>query len=221
MRPHLLRHFSALPLQFCLQHPCSGLWLVLATRAIVSAGLQQSAETKVMATMSGDGSNGGGAPGPEVAGGAAPSFSVLVQYSKDFSFENPNAPQSLVQQQQQQPQIAIQINVNPRQLSETDYEVELKLEGKAENNGNVLFAFDLNFAGVFRLVNIPQESVGPLLMIECPRLLFPFAREIVSGAIASGGFPPLLLNPVDFVQLYQQKAAEMQAAQQQQPAAQA
>ncbi len=173
-----------------------------------------------MATMSGDGANGGGGPGPEVAGGTAPSFSVLVQYTKDFSFENPNAPQSLVQQQQQ-PQIAIQINVNPRQLADTDYEVELKLEGKAENNGNVLFAFDLNFAGVFRLVNIPQESVGPLLMIECPRLLFPFAREIVSGAIASGGFPPLLLNPVDFVQLYQQKAAEMQAAQQQQPAAQA
>jgi preprotein translocase subunit SecB len=164
-----------------------------------------------MATMSGDGSNGGGAPAPG-AEGTAPSFSVLVQYSKDFSFENPNAPQSLIQQQQ--PQIGIQINVNPRQLSATDYEVELKLEGKAENDGNILFAFDLNFAGVFRLVNIPQESVGPLLMIECPRLLFPFAREIVSNAIASGGFPPLLLNPVDFVQLYQQKAAEMQAAQQ-------
>jgi preprotein translocase subunit SecB len=165
-----------------------------------------------MATMSGDGSNGGGGPAP---GAEAPSFSVLVQYSKDFSFENPNAPQSLIQQQQQPPQIGIQINVNPRQLSATDYEVELKLEGKAENDGNILFAFDLNFAGVFRLVNIPQESVGPLLMIECPRLLFPFAREIVSNAIASGGFPPLLLNPVDFVQLYQQKAAEMQAAQQQ------
>ncbi len=168
-----------------------------------------------MATMSGDGSNGGGAPGPEAAEGAAPSFSVLVQYCKDFSFENPNAPQSLIQQQQQQPQIGIQINVNPRQMSPTDYEVELKLEGKAENNGNILFAFDLNFAGVFRLANIPQESIGPLLMIECPRLLFPFAREMVSAAIASGGFPPLLLNPVDFVQLYQQKAAEMQAAQQQ------
>jgi preprotein translocase subunit SecB len=165
-----------------------------------------------MATMSGDGSNGGGGPAP---GAEAHSFSVLVQYSKDFSFENPNAPQSLIQQQQQPPQIGIQINVNPRQLSATDYEVELKLEGKAENDGNILFAFDLNFAGVFRLVNIPQESVGPLLMIECPRLLFPFAREIVSNAIASGGFPPLLLNPVDFVQLYQQKAAEMQAAQQQ------
>jgi preprotein translocase subunit SecB len=165
-----------------------------------------------MATMSGDGANGDGGPGPGAAEGTAPSFSVLVQYSKDFSFENPNAPQSLIQQQQ--PQIGIQINVNPRQMSATDYEVELKLEGKAEHSGNVLFAFDLNYAGVFRLVNIPQESVGPLLMIECPRLLFPYAREIVSNAIANGGFPPLLLNPVDFVALYQQRATEMQAAQQ-------
>ena len=167
-------------------------------------------------TMSGDGANGsaGQAPTP---GAATPSFSVLAQYSKDFSFENPNAPQSLMPGQQ--PQIGIQINVNPRQLSPTDYEVELKLEGKAEHSGNIIFAFDLNYAGVFRLLNIPQENLGPLLMIECPRLLFPYAREIVSSAIANGGFPPLLLNPVDFVGLYQQRMAEMQAVQQ--PAAQA
>jgi preprotein translocase subunit SecB len=167
-----------------------------------------------MATMSGDGANGGGIPGPDTPEGNAPMFTVMVQYTKDFSFENPNAPNSLVQQQAQ-PQIGIQINVNPRQLSPTDYEVELKLDGKAEHGGNILFAFDLNYAGVFRLANIPQENLGPLLMIECPRLLFPYAREIISNAIANGGFPPLLLNPVDFVGLYQQKMAEMQAVQQQ------
>jgi len=160
--------------------------------------------------------NGGDGPAPATAENM-PSLSVLVQYSKDFSFENPNAPQSLMQQQQQ-PQIGIQINVNPRQMSNTDFEVELKLEGKAEHSGNVLFAFDLNYAGVFRLTNIPQENLGPLLMIECPRLLFPFAREIISTAISNGGFPPLMLNPVDFVGLYQRKLAEMQAAQ---PATQA
>jgi preprotein translocase subunit SecB len=171
-----------------------------------------------MATMSGDGANGGGIPGPDMPEGNAPMFTVMVQYTKDFSFENPNAPQSLIQQQAQ-PQIGIQINVNPRQLSATDYEVELKLDGKAEYGGNILFAFDLNYAGVFRLTNIPQESLGPMLMIECPRLLFPYAREIISNAIANGGFPPLLLNPVDFVGLYQQKMSEMQAVQQ--PAAQA
>ena len=88
--------------------------------------------------------NGGG----EIPGGDStnPNLGVITQYTKDFSFENPNAPSSLMQQQQQ-PQIGIQINVNPRQLSPTDYEVELKLEGKAELNGNVLFAFDLNYAG--------------------------------------------------------------------------
>ena len=147
----------------------------------------------------------------------APQISVVAQYIKDFSFENPNAPQSLASSQEQ-PQIGIQINVNPRQMSNTDFEVELKLEGKAEHSGNVLFAFDLNYAGVFRLTNIPQENLGPLLMIECPRLLFPFAREIISNAISNGGFPPLMLNPVDFVGLYQRRLAEMQAAQ---PATQA
>jgi len=141
-----------------------------------------------------------------------PSLSVITQYIKDFSFENPNAPNSLLQQQQ--PQIGIQINVNPRQMSATDFEVELKLEGKAELIGSILFAFDLNYAGVFRLVNIPQENLGPLLMIECPRLLFPFAREIISTAIANGGFPPLMLHPIDFVALYQRRIAEMQGAQQ-------
>src|SRR5258708_22426082 len=140
--------------------------------------------------------DGGGDRGP--GHGGMPSLSILVQYSKDFSFENPNAPQSLMQQQQQ-PQIGIQINVNPRQMSNTDFEVELKLEGKAEHSGNVLFAFDLNYAGVFRLTNIPQENLGPLLMIECPRLLFPFAREIISSAIINGGFPPIFINLAHFV----------------------
>jgi preprotein translocase subunit SecB len=156
--------------------------------------------------------NGGGTA-PAAPEGAAPNLSVIVQYIKDFSFENPNAPNSLMQQQQQ-PQIAIQINVNPRQLAPTDFEVELKLEGKAELNGSVLFAFDLDYAGVFRLTNIPQESVGPLLMIECPRLLFPFAREIISTAISGGGFPPLLLHPIDFVGLYQRRLAEQPGGQQ-------
>lgn len=151
----------------------------------------------------------GGASNPTAPEGNAPNLAVLVQYIKDFSFENPNAPNSLLQQQQQ-PQIGIQINVNPRQLSTTDFEVELKMEGKAELTGSILFAFDLSYAAVFRLINIPQENLGPLLMIECPRLLFPYAREIISSAISSGGFPPLLLQPIDFVGLYQRRLAEMQ-----------
>jgi preprotein translocase subunit SecB len=153
-------------------------------------------------------------PGAQPAQQAQAQFRVLAQYTKDFSFENPNAPQS-VSQQGQQPSISIQINVNPKQLSNTDFEVELKLDGKAEVAGSVLFAFDLVYAGVFHLQGIPQDSVGPLIMIECPRMLFPFAREIISSAIISGGFPPLMLDPIDFVALYQQKLAQ---AQQQAPA---
>jgi preprotein translocase subunit SecB len=139
-------------------------------------------------------------------------LNVLGQYIKDFSFENPNAPRSLTPTETQ-PAINIQINVGVQQLAPTDYEVSLKLEGKAESEGNVLFAFDLTYAGVFRVQNVPQQTLQPLVMIECPRLLFPFAREIVATAVRNGGFPPLLLDPVDFVSLYQQRAAQVQAAQ--------
>ena len=140
-----------------------------------------------------------------------PNLQIVAQYIKDLSFENPNAPKSLGQQGQQ-PAINIQINVNPTQLSNTDFEIELKLEGKAEVNGSILFNFELVYAGVFRLQNIPQEQIGPVVMIECPRLLFPFARAIVADAVLHGGFPPLMLDPVDFVSLYRQKAAQQPQA---------
>ena len=138
-----------------------------------------------------------------------PQLNVVAQYIKDLSFENPNAPQSLAASQQ--PQIAIQINVNAQPLSDTDIEVTLKLEGKAESNGVLMFRFELEFAGVFRIRNVPQESLNAIVLIECPRLLFPFAREIVATAVRNGGFPPLLLDPVDFVSLYRQKMSEIQA----------
>jgi len=165
--------------------------------------------------MSTNGGQQGGQPqGPTPAVGAAgvgPQLNVLAQYTKDLSFENPNAPKSLGQQGQQ-PAINIQINVNPTQLSNTDFEIELKLEGKAEVNGSVLFNFELVYAGVFRLHNIPQEQIGPVVMIECPRLLFPFARAIVADAVVHGGLPPLMLDPVDFVSLYRQRVAQQPQA---------
>jgi preprotein translocase subunit SecB len=149
--------------------------------------------------------NGGPAEAP------APQLSVLAQYVKDFSFENPNAPQSLMPGQQ--PQIGIQINVDARPLADSDVEVSLRLEGKAEHQGNIMFAFELTFAGVFRVQNVPQESLNEIVLIECPRLLFPFAREIIANAVRNGGFPPLLLDPFDFVALYRQRMEQSQAAQ--------
>ena len=137
-----------------------------------------------------------------------PQLMVLAQYTKDLSFENPNAPQSLGQNTQ--PQINITVNVGAKQLGGTDYEVELRLEGKAEATGSVMFNIELVFAGAFRIQNIPQENLQPVLMIECPRILFPFAREIIATAVRNGGFPPLLLDPIDFMALYQQRLSQAQ-----------
>jgi preprotein translocase subunit SecB len=158
--------------------------------------------------------NGGPAQPTPQPQQAQPQLSVLGQYVKDFSFENPNAPRSLGQNQTQ-PGINVGINVAVAQLAATDFEVALKIEGKAEVAASVMFAFELTYAGIFRIQNVPQEHVQPLLMIECPRLLFPFAREMISTAVRNGGFAPLLLDPIDFVALYQQRLA---AAQAQQPA---
>ena len=108
------------------------------------------------------------------------------------------------------PQISIQINVNAAPLTETDIEVVLTLQGKAETAGSLMFSFELAFGGVFRIRNVPQESLNAVVLIECPRLLFPFAREIIATAVRNGGFPPLLLDPVDFVALYRQKMSQLE-----------
>jgi preprotein translocase subunit SecB len=154
----------------------------------------------------GPSSGPGGAPESAAAPGLAPQLLVLAQYAKDLSFENPNAPRSLTQPAQ--PQINVSVNVTANALSESDFEVELRLEGKAEANGSVMFNVELVFAGVFRIQNVPQDNIQPLMLIECPRLLFPFAREIVANAVRNGGFPPLLLDPIDFVALYRQRMAQ-------------
>jgi preprotein translocase subunit SecB len=136
----------------------------------------------------------------------------MAQYIKDFSFENPNAPRSL-EPGSQPPQIGIQINVNATPLSDSDIEVALALTGKAEMAGSVMFSFELVYAGVFRLQNVPPEGLNPIVMIECPRLLFPFAREIIATNVRNGGFPPLLLDRVDFAALYRQRLSEQAAGQ--------
>ncbi len=160
----------------------------------------------------------GAHPGPETPGAGpgpgpqdGPQLNALAQYAKDISFENPNAPRSL-QPQAEGPQISIQVNVNAKQLAETDFEVDLSLEGSAKVGPEVLFAFDLTYAGVFRVKNIPADQIHAVVMIECPRLLFPFARQIVAEAVRNGGFPPLYIDPIDFVGLYRQKVESGAAA---------
>ena len=161
--------------------------------------------------MADDTENGGaGAEG-------VPTFSVLSQYVKDFSFENPNAPRS-IGQALPGGGVQIEINVGGRPLSDSTYEVELVIEARAGDAATVVFNFELTYGGVFKVENIPQESVHPLVMIEGPRLLFPFARQILADATRNGGFPPLLLDPIDFAALYRQRLSEGQGAPQTQNA---
>jgi len=141
----------------------------------------------------------------------APAVGLLSQYVKDLSFENPNAP--AIYQNQTAPQIDVQFNIGSGQVGEDVYEVVLKIEVRAEAEGQVAFIVDLSFAGLFGLRNIPAEHLQPFLLGEAPRLIFPFARRVLADAVRDGGFPPLLLEPIDFAALYQQQAdAEGQPA---------
>jgi preprotein translocase subunit SecB len=143
--------------------------------------------------------------------GAQPSMRIIGQYLKDLSFENPNAPQSL-SPQESQPEINIAVNVNARNLGVNDYEVELHLDAKATLQNKVIFAAELMYAGAFRMENFPPNLLHPAILIECPRMLFPFARQILADATRNGGFPPLMLDPIDFAGMYQQRIQQQPAA---------
>lgn len=164
-------------------------------------------------TNSNSETNGNGA-GPSDAAQkpqGQPSIRVITQYLKDLSFESPNAPQVLANQSQ--PDINISVNVNARNLAPTDFEVELELNAKASNQDKVVFAAEVLYAGTFRLENFPQQILHPAVLIECPRLLFPFARQILAEAIRNGGFPPLMLDPIDFASMYQRRMQQQTAGQ--------
>ncbi|WP_375658467.1 protein-export chaperone SecB [Bartonella sp. MR30HLJHH] len=148
--------------------------------------------------------------------GGEPVFAVLTQYLKDLSFENPGAPRSL-RTREKSPQIDININVNANPIGDDNYDVVLSLSVKANDETETLFHVELIYGGVFHLKNIPQEHVMPLVFIECPRLLFPFARQIISDATQNGGFPPLWIDPIDFAALFQKRLAEEQNDNQIQP----
>ena len=137
------------------------------------------------------------------AGPAAP-LTMHGQYIKDFSFENPRAPQSLIEQTQ--PQLTLNVQVANRQFDAKTFEVSISIEASAHTpEKEPLFMLELIYAGTVTLGDLPQEATGPMLYIETPRLLFPFARAIVANATREAGFPPLNIAPVDFVALYRQQ----------------
>jgi preprotein translocase subunit SecB len=133
----------------------------------------------------------------------APAVGILTQYVKDLSFENPNAP--AVYQATAQPQLDVGFNIGANQVGEDVHEVVLKIDVKAQGqDGQTHFLVDLQYAGLFGLRNVPAEHLQPFLLGEAPRLLFP--RRILADAVRDGGFPPLMLEPIDFAQLYLQQA---------------
>ena len=141
--------------------------------------------------------------------GNQPQVSILAQYIKDLSVENPSSPQ--VFQWQVQPSLDVQFNINVEKAADDVHEVTLKIEVTARSDNGVHFVVDLSYAGLFGLRNLPEEALPPFLLIEAPRLLFPFARQIISEATTNTGFPPLLLDPIDFASAYM---SQLQAQQQ-------
>ncbi len=143
---------------------------------------------------------------------AGPQLRVMTQYVRDLSFESPHVPQSLAPQDGA-PVISVNVDVRVQPMAENDFEVVLKLNVDAKSGGKQLFLTELEYAGVFQIVNIPQESMQAVLLIECPRLIFPFARRIIADVTRDGGFPPLMIDPIDFANLFRQQVqAQKEAA---------
>lgn len=138
--------------------------------------------------------------------GGQPSLRVLAQYLKDHSFENPRAPGSF-RDPGGAPGIEVNVDVNARGLGANQYEVELAVSARARRAQDVIFVVETTYAGVFEIANIPEAQLEPVLLIECPRLLFPFARQIVAETTSAGNFPPVMLDPIDFMGIYQRNLA--------------
>lgn len=128
-------------------------------------------------------------------------FNMLAQYIKDLSFENPNAPTSL-ENPGENPNIEVGVNVSGSKLGEENFEVVLNISVSAKSSDTSIYEIELAYAGLFKLVNIPEEAMEPLLLIRCPDLIFPFVRRLIVDLTREGGYPPLMLNPFDFESLY-------------------
>jgi preprotein translocase subunit SecB len=149
----------------------------------------------------------------------APAVGMLSQYIKDLSIENPNAPNSYGWESQ--PQIDVQVNIEVNAVSDEVNEVMLKLGVKAASDEGVHFNVELEYATLFGLRNVPEEQAHQFLFGEAPRLIFPFARRVVADAIRDAGYPPLVLEPIDFNSLYVQQLAQAQSMAETQPAGEA
>ena len=136
-----------------------------------------------------------------------PGIRILAQYIRDLSFESPRAPESL-RAGAAQPQVDLGVELNARGRPDGYYEVELKLTARAVRDNDAVFVIELLYAGLFQIVGIAGPDLEAVLMIECPRYLFPFARRIIADLTGEGGFPPFMLEPIDFAGIYAQRKAQ-------------
>jgi preprotein translocase subunit SecB len=136
-----------------------------------------------------------------------PGIRILAQFVRDFSFENPRAPDAL-RAGAAQPQIDLGVEMNARGRDDGLFEVDLKLSARAAREDGPLFVVELLYGGVFQVTGVGPEDIEPVLLIECPRFLFPFARRIIADITAEGGYPPFMLDPIDFAGVYAARKAE-------------
>jgi len=162
--------------------------------------------------------NGDG-PAPRSAGadiGADAQLAVVAQYVKDLSFESPGAPQTL-QGPGENPELKVGVNVQAGPRGDDVYEVVLNFEAHARSDAGVIYNVELAYGGLFRMHNIPQDVLQPVLFVDCPTILFPFVRRVLADVVRDGGFPPLMLDPIDFGRLYAQNLSRGQQPEQTQP----
>lgn len=142
--------------------------------------------------------------------GEGPGIRILAQFIRDLSFENPRAPESL-RAGPAQPQIDLGVEMNARGREDGLYEVDLKLSAQAQREDGPLFVVELLYGGLFQITGVEPDDMEPVLLIECPRYLFPFARRVIADVTSEGGFPPFLLDPIDFAGVYAARKAEGEA----------
>jgi preprotein translocase subunit SecB len=151
------------------------------------------------------------ANGQDGAAIQSPVLIINAQYLRDLSFENPRAPESLINQSGP-PEVNVEIDVKARQLNPELFEVVLALQVEARTNNEVTFLIELDYGAVVTIRNAAPEVIAGLILIEAPRIMFPFARNVIADATRDGGFPPLLINPIDFADLQRRKAQQAGAA---------
>jgi preprotein translocase subunit SecB len=147
--------------------------------------------------------NGGTGAGAAQGDGQPPSIQIAAQYIKDLSFENPSMGINV-----RQPQIEFSVDMQARRMQENGpYEVVMKLRVSANQDDKTIFLLEMAYGGIFILERVPEEAVQPILLIECPRMMFPFVRRIIADLVSDGGLPPLMIEPIDFAQLYRNRLA--------------